>query len=197
MPKKSAKDQRKRPLTAGEAALWSQIAETTEPLPKAQLPHESELASEDEVAPSERSKAASAPNRPAAAAAPPAPRTPPLASLERRELRALGTGKTEIDARIDLHGMRQAEAHAALSIFLQRAHLAGQRYVLVITGKGGAKRSEDEVLGMEEKGVLKRAVPHWLDEPVFRAMIVGFGPAHVRHGGAGALYVRLRRSPRE
>ena len=195
MPNKSSKDQRKRPLTVGEASLWSQIAETTEPLPKAQLPHESELAPEAKVAPSERSNPVSAPNKAAAVSAPP-PRTPPLASLERRELRALGTGKTGIDARIDLHGMRQAEAHAGLSIFLQRAHLAGQRYVLVITGKGGAKGAEEGNATGGEIGVLKRAVPHWLDEPVFRALIVGFGPAHVRHGGGGALYVRLRRSPR-
>ena len=112
-------------------------------------------------------------------------------------MRALATGKAEIEARIDLHGMRQAEAHAAISIFLQRAHLAGQRYVLVITGKGGAKGADDDMAYGSEKGVLKRAVPHWLEDPMLRAMIVGFGPAHVRHGGAGALYVRLRRSPRE
>ena len=44
----------------------------------------------------------------------PRPRLPPLSDLDRRKARKIGTGKVEIDGRIDLHGMRQAEAHAAL-----------------------------------------------------------------------------------
>ena len=100
-----------------------------------------------------------------------------------------------MDARIDLHGMRQREAHLVLKAFLQRAQSEGHRYVLVITGKGNAKRRDDDAAPWSEgAGVLKRAVPHWLEEPEFRHLVVGFGPAHIRHGGAGALYIRLRRA---
>jgi DNA-nicking Smr family endonuclease len=81
--------------------------------------------------------------------------------------------------------MTQARAHRALSGFLQRAHLDGLTFVLVITGKG---RSGSEA------GVLRRQVPEWLGLPEFRAFVVGFEEAHIGHGGAGALYVRIRKA---
>jgi DNA-nicking Smr family endonuclease len=132
------------------------------------------------------------------AAAPVAkPSAPPLSGLDRKKTRKLGSGRVEIDARIDLHGMRQAEAHAVLTRFLLRAHASGRRWVLVITGKGGP-RGEDEARGWgePERGVLKRNVPRWLGEPELRAIVVGYTTAAVRHGGEGALYVQLRRKDR-
>jgi DNA-nicking Smr family endonuclease len=60
--------------------------------------------------------------------------------------------------------------------------------VLVITGKG--KRGEGDE---RERGVLRRQVPHWLAQPEFRDLVIGFEDAHVAHGGEGALYVRVRR----
>ncbi len=92
-------------------------------------------------------------------------------------------GREPIDARIDLHGLTQAEAHAALSRFLHAASARGARLVLIITGKG--TRSGE--------GVLKRQVPLWLALPEFRELVIGFEGAHAAHGGEGALYVRLRR----
>jgi DNA-nicking Smr family endonuclease len=44
-----------------------------------------------------------------------------------------------------------------------------------------------------ERGVLKRQVPLWLAQPEFRALVIGFEEAAPSHGGAGALYVRVRR----
>jgi DNA-nicking Smr family endonuclease len=113
---------------------------------------------------------------------------PPLVSLDRRERSRLSRGRSEIDARIDLHGMTQLRAHRALLDFLQRAHSDGLTFVLVITGKGtiGA--------GNSERGVLRRQVPQWLSLPEFRALVVGFEQAHLGHGGEGALYVRIRRT---
>ncbi len=96
-------------------------------------------------------------------------------------------GKEAIDARLDLHGLTQSEAHAALLRFLRQASAREARLVLVITGKG--VRGE----GAGERGVLKRQVPHWLALPEFRSLVIGFEDAGVKHGGAGALYVRLRR----
>jgi DNA-nicking Smr family endonuclease len=92
-------------------------------------------------------------------------------------------GREPIDARFDLHGLTQEEAHVALSRFLHSASARGARLVLIITGKGG-RRGE---------GVLKRQVPLWLALPEFRDLVIGFEEAHVAHGGEGALYVRLRR----
>ena len=83
--------------------------------------------------------------------------------------------------------MTQARAHRALSTFLQRAHLDGLTFVLIITGKG--KIGDGEA----ERGVLRRQVPQWLSQPEFRTLVVGFEAAHLGHGGEGALYVRVRR----
>lgn len=97
-------------------------------------------------------------------------------------------GKEAIDARIDLHGLTQAQAHATLLHFLRNAQARDARLVLVITGKGG--RGDGE----RERGVLRRHVPQWLGLPEFRSFVVGFEDAHVAHGGEGALYVRVRRT---
>jgi DNA-nicking Smr family endonuclease len=110
-----------------------------------------------------------------------------LAPLGRREKSRLSRGRSEIDARLDLHGMTQTRAHRALHGFLQRAHGEGHTFVLVITGKGKVGGGE------AARGVLRRQVPQWLSLPEFRSLVVGFEEAHIGHGGEGALYVRIRR----
>jgi DNA-nicking Smr family endonuclease len=119
----------------------------------------------------------------------PAPKPPPrLEPLERRQKQRLARGIEPIDDRLDLHGKTQHEAYAALLRFLRRAQSDGARFVLVITGKGSGARDD-----RSERGVLKRQVPLWLRLPELRAHVSAFEPAHVGHGGEGALYVRLRR----
>ncbi|MEM9221367.1 MAG: Smr/MutS family protein [Pseudomonadota bacterium] len=88
-----------------------------------------------------------------------------------------------MEARLDLHGMTQQEAHGALIRFITGSHLASRQVVLVITGKGR---------GGEGAGILRRAVPHWLAGRELSPIVASYGPAHQSHGGAGALYVRLR-----
>ncbi len=122
---------------------------------------------------------------------PPAPVKPGAPGLERRERRGLERGTLTIEARIDLHGLYQAEAHAALVGFLLRSRAAGHARVLVVTGKGGEGFSEPG--GFSERGVLRRSVPHWLRGPELRGLVLGFEEAARHHGGGGALYVRLRR----
>jgi DNA-nicking Smr family endonuclease len=118
------------------------------------------------------------------------PQTPvPAEGLERQALLALRRGRRGIEARLDLHGMVQTEAHAALTGFLLRARATGHTYVLVVTGKGGAGYSDP----FGERGVLRRSVPHWLRGPELRSIVHGFEEAARHHGGGGALYVRLRR----
>lgn len=114
---------------------------------------------------------------------------PPLAPLDRRARRDVTRGVVGFDARIDLHGMRQAEAHRVLLDTIHRAHHEGWKLVLVITGKGGGLDARGE-----ERGVLRRLVPHWLADPVMRRLVLGYEPAGQGHGGDGALYVRIRRA---
>lgn len=102
--------------------------------------------------------------------------------LERPVQKKLAKGRLPIDAKIDLHGMVQSEAHDALYSFLCRAHRQGHRHVLIVTGKGRSLGSE---------GALKRVVPLWFSKPEFRMMISSYHEAAINHGGAGALYLRL------
>ena len=123
---------------------------------------------------------------------------PPLAEPDRSHVRKIATGQHEIDARLDLHGLRQSDAHRRLARFLHDAQSAGLSMVLVITGKGGARKSSDglDPYAREEPGIIRRAVPLWLGEPGLRALVVSFTPAHQRHGGSGALYIHIRKRVR-
>lgn len=120
----------------------------------------------------------------------------PANVLERRQTRKLAKGRKEIDGRIDLHGMRQWEAHAALRDFLARSGASGHRTVLVITGKGrrDGSGSDSEILSeRREHGVLRRIVPEWLgSDPDISPLVSGIAPAGPRHGGDGAVYVMLK-----
>jgi DNA-nicking Smr family endonuclease len=120
-------------------------------------------------------------------------RLPPLAGVDAREVRRLGRGHVAIEARVDLHGLRQREAHLRLKTFLFGAQARGVRHALVITGKGARAEEPATFWESNDRGVLKRLVPQWLSEPEFRSLVVGFTTAQTRHGGEGALYVRLRR----
>ena len=131
---------------------------------------------------------------------PPASREPPsLTGLDRRTSQRLARGQIETEARLDLHGRRQEDARMALRAFLTRARAEGLRCVLVITGKGESPFARHTLHGghyyqaPERQGVLRSALPVWLGEPEFRALVAGFQPAHPRHGGGGAFYVWLRR----
>jgi DNA-nicking Smr family endonuclease len=103
-------------------------------------------------------------------------------------------GQIEIDGTLDLHGMRQVEAHDALQRFVAARHRRGDRTVLVITGKG-LKKVDGDATRILEKGVLRAMLPLWLSTPNLAPLIAGWSPAAQGHGGEGAFYVRLRRAP--
>ena len=105
----------------------------------------------------------------------------------------LRKGLIEPDANIDLHGMTQIAAHRTLFTWLTNAHRSGKRLVLVVTGKGNPKNDENASWMTSNHGVLKQMVPRWLNEPELAALIADVRPAHVKHGGGGALYVYLRK----
>ena len=94
--------------------------------------------------------------------------------------------------------MRQADAYAALRRFVARCQAEGHRHVLIITGKGSRAENEAnrDFWTSGERGVLRRLVPHWLCEPSMRMHVVSFTESAIQHGGSGALYVTIRKSPR-
>jgi DNA-nicking Smr family endonuclease len=176
-----------RRLSEEEIALWAEVAKSVARRRGASLPA---------VAPRPAVPVAPAPLAKSGASPSPTPRKPPpLAPLERRLKRDLARGRGAIDSAIDLHGMNQAEAHHALRGFLVFAQSQGAKLVIVVTGKGtgGGAASSGWI---DEPGVLRRLVPHWLLESDMRSVVLGFEQAGRAHGGSGALYVRLRKRDR-
>lgn len=172
---------RRRKLSDEERTLWSRITRSVAPLRR--------KAVEPADAASTTRKTTAAPifraHAPVRNSAPPVKPAPSVEPLDRKLKRRLARGTVEIDARLDLHGKTQSQAHAALLRFLHRAQGDGARFVLVITGKGARDDGE--------RGVLKRQVPLWLRLPEFRRYVAGLEDAHIGHGGEGALYVKIRR----
>ncbi|MGO9046107.1 MAG: Smr/MutS family protein [Xanthobacteraceae bacterium] len=188
---------RRRPLSEEERALWTGFVRSIRPLDasreRSELPEPSQpakVSAKDDKSVSARPRVVVRHERPPEKK-PPEKTAPPLAPLGRRLKQRVARGREAIDARLDLHGFTQVHAHAELLRFLRRAQADGARIVLVVTGKGAGKGGD-----AHERGVLKRQVPLWLSLPEFRSLIVGFEDAHAGHGGAGALYVRLRRARR-
>ncbi|HAT87016.1 MAG TPA: hypothetical protein DCS30_14350, partial [Rhizobiales bacterium] len=89
---------------------------------------------------------------------------PPLHALDRREKQRVRRGHLGIEARLDLHGMTQTQAHSALFGFLRSSQAQGFKHVLVITGKG-TRGGSDPYADGPSQGILRRVVPKWLAEP--------------------------------
>jgi DNA-nicking Smr family endonuclease len=170
---------RHRGLDDEDASLWAHVTKSVKPLAgRGALRHAPAMPNPNRE---EQPRHRPPPTKPVE------DRVPPLAPIERRTRAALERGSESVDAVLDLHGHTQDVAHAALRRFLAGAQRDGLKFVLIVTGKG----STDSPGG--GRGVLKRMVPLWLRAPELRALVVGFDEAAHRHGGAGALYVRLRR----
>lgn len=165
-----------------DEALWRSIVEGITPLPK-RKPAARRAAAPPGMAtgPPPRAIPAAAQASPARSA-PPNPRpleTGSAPDMDRRTAERLRRGQMPIDLRVDLHGLTREEAHRALLASLDAAWRQGRRVVLVITGKG--------------QGILRDAVPRWLNEGENRRRILAFCHAQPRDGGSGALYVLLKR----
>jgi DNA-nicking Smr family endonuclease len=109
---------------------------------------------------------------------------PPGPGLDRSSQEKLRRGKMPIDARLDLHGLPGSSARLAVMEFLSNGYRQGWRCVLIITGKGG-KRDGD--------GILRQSLPHWLEDPAIKALVLSMQPAQPHHGGGGAFYILIRR----
>ena len=205
---------RSRPLNHSELALWREVTKSIRPLYGTTAPVKTAQPAKDngsavprvqdqspaagglkETGKASLSPMRAAPQPPAKTQAPAAPKLLPLAAIERPLLRKISRGQQAIDAVLDLHGLRQHEAHERLRRFLHQSQFNQARMVLVVTGKGSApSKSHDPLLGERHgKGVLRRLVPDWLKMPDLRSVVLGFEEAAPHQGGSGALYVRLRR----
>ena len=192
---------RHRILSREEVELWRLVTQTIAPMAGAadRIP---EPAPEPAAAPPaankhpEKMTGFKAPFLPGYTPPPQHPATglTPLSPIERRLRQRLSRGRAQVDAVMDLHGLRQDQAHSALRHFLFNAQASGAKLVIVITGKGG--RSPDLSSYHSETGVLRRSVPQWLRAPDMRGVVMGFEEAAHHHGGSGALYVRIRRPGR-
>ena len=167
----------KRPLRPEEIRLWSAVAATVRPAHGRSAP---------EPPPEPEPALRAAAPKPVASArvkAPPAVQPvvpPPPSSIEPNRHRRIA--RETLELRLDLHGLDQDQARAALHGCIARAQEDGVRAVLVITGKG-----------VRGDGVLRRRAPEWLAEPPSRGRVAGISPAERQHGGDGAFYVALKR----
>lgn len=187
-----------RRLPADDSGLWRRAVRDVAPLraqpdrgrPARLLPYPPRQAGEGRVR--GKGQAAGAGETPAVQplVRPPQAAPEPLAPLDRfagvdrATAERVKRGRYPIEARLDLHGMTQAEAHRVLAGFVSLSRAAGRRCLLVITGHGRASG-----------GILKAAVPRWLGEPELRHHVLAIAPARPGDGGTGALYVLLRRMP--
>ena len=117
------------------------------------------------------------------------PKPHAAATLDGSWDRRLTRGMTQPDVTLDLHGHTLASAHALLDHGLDRAFAHGNRVVLLVTGKPPRPESERP----HARGAIRAAVADWLAASRFADRIAAVRGAHARHGGAGALYIVLRR----
>lgn len=182
--------------------LWTRLQKTVTPLD----PHHQVEEPESKAAPLNPVRPPTTPtqNKPKVVIAAPKRATvssvPALTGLDRRTSQRLARGQIEIDARIDLHGESVETARLKLTNFIVNARSRGARTVLVITGKGASEFTSHTLHGSthfhapERQGRLRRMATKWFHDADFSHMISGFQPAHPKHGGGGAFYVRLRRA---
>ncbi len=184
-----------------DLAVWRHVTRDTRPLAKRPPAPKRAISAPPETPPPPQPAAKPKAAAKAKTAAPPVPqplKVPDLAKgmvsgVDKRTAGRLKRGKLPVEGRLDLHGLSQSEAERALAAFLALSQDRNHRCVLVITGKGGERRTED----FSETGVLRRMVPIWLNAPQNRARVLAFDEARAQHGGAGALYVLLKRARSE
>lgn len=188
-----------RRLSAEEAAVWAQVTRSVTPLPRrraAAAPAPSaapapEAAPAPAPAPARKVKGRVPPPLPAAPRpAPPAPRPDAPLHLDGSWERRIAKGTLAPDFSLDLHGSNLDQAYARLMHGLAQARAMGARVVLVVTGK---PRPVDAMDRANARGAIRAKIIDWLGASSLASDIVAVRGAHRRHGGAGAIYIVLRR----
>lgn len=178
-----------RRLSADEAALWQRVIASVRPAaPRAPAP----VPAAPEPAPLVRApkspRVAPPPAPPRAKPAPPVPGT----TLDGQWDRKLAGGRIDPDVTVDLHGHTLDTAYSRLDAALADAIARGDRVLLLVTGRPPRAESERP----HARGRIRAAVGDWIAASRHAARIAAVRPAHPRHGGAGALYIILRRPRR-
>jgi DNA-nicking Smr family endonuclease len=135
--------------------------------------------------------------RPAAVAPVPLPvvrRSAPSATLDGRWDRQLANGDVLPDRVVDLHGCTLEAAHQRALSALESAVREGDRIVVLVTGK--PPKSGSSRLDAPLRGIIRASISDWIAASPVARHIAAIRPAHHRHGGAGAIYVVLRRGNR-
>lgn len=169
-------------LSPDEQALWDKVVASVRPLhPQARARPAS--------APTDTAPATSAPPKPRAITPAPrnSPQPPPGTTLDGSWDRRLSRGTVQPDMIVDLHGHNLATAYDLLDARLEEAIGAGDRVMLLVTGKPPRERPAG-------RGAIRAAVGDWLAASRHARHIAAVRGAHPRHGGAGALYIILRRA---
>ena len=130
---------------------------------------------------------------PPLAAPPPPPAPRPLISdgLDGSWDRKLARGAIVPDVTIDLHGMTLDTAHARLNGGIAQALAIGARVILLIAGKPRPHGDHDQ--RGERRGAIRAKLLDWLAHSPHAGQIAAVRAASPRHGGAGAVYIVLRR----
>lgn len=190
----------RRTLAPEEAALWNKVIQSVTPLhvravPKA-LPPEPEPPAAPVPKPMTRRvdvpTGKLVPNhsvRPAITLSTPMPDTHERRTLDASWDRRLSRGLVAPESAIDLHGHNLHAAYDRLDAGLAQAIARGDRVLLLITGKPPRPESERP----HARGAIRAAVGDWLAASRHADRIAAVRQAHPRHGGAGALYIVLRR----
>lgn len=105
--------------------------------------------------------------------------------LDIKTFQQLKAGSLSVAAHLDLHGMITAQARENLLFFIRESYLQGHRCVLVVTGRG--------INSPGGQGVLRRETETWLTHDPLKRVVLAFCTAQAKDGGAGAIYVLLRR----
>lgn len=193
---------RRRDLSPDETKLWRRVANTTKAY-RALPPHSAErlpsvTAAGRPSAPElphvalKRAKALRTAKAPMARALPDKSVAGTLVA-EASGHKKVRRGKLDIDARIDLHGMRQIAALTALAMIIARTRAENGRCILVVTGKGAPIDPGEDFI-TPQRGVIRRRLPEWLNGAGIREHVSGFAPANAKDGGSGAFYVLLKRA---
>lgn len=188
---RNKKSNKNSPNTTSAKGLWRHVSSSVDPLADRELAYSAFLENLPDVeeiwSKPVATKSLKIKKSGSTAVKAPVPATTPSkylahgqsAGLDKRQSERLKKGRLTVEAKLDLHGLNQEEAHRALNAFIEGQWSVGRRCVLVVTGKG--------------KGVLQSAIPHWLNQPPIHQRILSFTYAQPKDGGTGALYILLKR----
>lgn len=183
-----------RGLSPEEAELWAKVAATVKPLHRKPVAAAPISAPAPRVAPVPQRKPK--PLRPVApapvvAAKPAEPRALDRHGLDASWERKLAKAAVSPDFTLDLHGHTLDAAHARLEHGLAQAISHGARLVLLVTGR--PRPSDDHASRGERRGAIRAKLLDWLAAGPHASRIAAVRQAHPRHGGAGAVYIVLKR----